>query len=236
MLRPAAIIRRSLHDELVERLRDMVTDGELKPGDKVPEQALCDRFGVSRTPLREALKVLASEGLMQITPGRGTRVAALSESEIDELFPVLGALEGLAGSLAVERMTPGDLAELRALHDQMMGHFRQRRQAPYLRLNRAIHEKIFAIAGNAALFELYRQLLVRVHSLRFVVKKTAAQWSRAVKDHERVMAAFTARDGERVAAILRDHLSDTAANIARSSIAPAEEPIRPQRKGGRAAT
>jgi DNA-binding GntR family transcriptional regulator len=229
MPKSAPIVRRSLHDELVERLRDMVTEGELKPGDKVPEQALCARFEVSRTPLREALKVLTAEGLMQITPNRGTRVAQLTDREIDELFPVLGALEGLAGTLAVERMTAVDLAELQGLHEQMMSHFRQGRQAPYLRLNRAVHEKIFAIAGNEALFDLYRQLLVRVHSLRFVVKKTAAQWSRAVKDHERIMAAFAAGDGDRVAAILRDHLSGTAASIARGSIAPAAVPSRRRR-------
>lgn len=233
MPKSAAIVRRSLHDELVERLRDMVTDGELKPGDKVPERVLCERFGVSRTPLREALKVLASEGLMQIELHRGTRVARLSEREIEELFPVLGALEGLAGALAVERMTPAQLAELTALHAEMIDRYEQGRQAPYLRLNRAIHEKIFAIAGNEALFELYRQILVRVHSLRFVIKKTPEQWSRAVADHEQMMAAFKARDRDGVAAILRDHLSITAAEIARSSLAP---PLPARRRRGQPAS
>ena len=94
------IPRRSLHDELATQMRDLLTRGELKAGDKISEQALCQRFGVSRTPLREALKVLANEGLVILLPNRGASVARISPEEIDELFPIMGALEALAGEAA----------------------------------------------------------------------------------------------------------------------------------------
>ncbi|MEL7544592.1 MAG: GntR family transcriptional regulator, partial [Pseudomonadota bacterium] len=98
-LHPAAgqIVRRSLHDELIERMRALITDGSLTPGEKVPEKALCAQFGVSRTPLREALKVLAHEGLVELIPNRGATVARLTVEDLDEVFPIMGALEALAG-------------------------------------------------------------------------------------------------------------------------------------------
>ena len=96
----AIIPRRSLHGELAAQLRDMLMRGELKAGDKISEQALCIRFGVSRTPLREALKVLANEGLLILSPNRGASVARVSPQEVDELFPIMGSMEALAGETA----------------------------------------------------------------------------------------------------------------------------------------
>ena len=102
------LARTTLHEDLVERIRTMIFSGELKGGDRVPEQRLCDMFGISRTPLREALKVLGSEGLLDLLPNKGARVATLSEEDIDGIFPVMGALEALAGSLACARLTDTD--------------------------------------------------------------------------------------------------------------------------------
>src|ERR1700685_2379658 len=98
------IVRRGLHYELAARLLDMIVDGELKPAQKVPEAELCERFGVSRTPMREALKVLAAEGLINLLPNRGAAVAKITQQEIEELFPIMGALEALAGELACAKM------------------------------------------------------------------------------------------------------------------------------------
>src|ERR1700754_2536173 len=96
------IERRSLHAELVERVRALITVGELANGQKIPERALCQRFGVSRTPLREALKVLASEGVVTLRPNRGAVVNGLTAQELMHVFPVMGALEALAGELATQ--------------------------------------------------------------------------------------------------------------------------------------
>ncbi|MFG1462803.1 GntR family transcriptional regulator [Xanthobacter sp. DSM 24535] len=209
----AIITRRSLHGELVPLLRDMILGDELQPGDKIPEQALCARFGVSRTPLREALKVLAAEGLLVLTPNRGAMVARISDAEIDEYFPIMGALEALAGELACARITPVQFVHLRAMHDAMVAHYKAGDSAPYLNLNKAIHAAFFDIAGNGALTQLYNSLMVRIHAVRFVAKKSPARWREAVEDHERMMEALAERDGTRLGRILRDHLRHKAGMV-----------------------
>jgi DNA-binding GntR family transcriptional regulator len=220
------LVRRSLHDELVGLLRDLIVDGELKPGQKVPEQDLCRRFGVSRTPLREALKVLAAEGIVTLTPNRGATVATITSEQIDELFPIMGVLEALAGELACKHATAGDVHRLRQMHDKMMQHFARGDRKGYLRLNREIHRELFAISGNAALAQMYEQLLVRTHAIRFIARKSPARWQEAVDDHAEMIAALEARDGARVADILRRHLDHKAQMVreALSLIAP-EKPV-----------
>jgi DNA-binding GntR family transcriptional regulator len=218
LIEDARIVRRSLHGKLVAELRSMIVEGELEPGDKIAEQALCVRFGVSRTPLREALKVLAAEGLVQLLPNRGAVVASITGKEIDELFPVLGALEALAGELALANATAEDIAGLRSLHDQMIAHYRAGEQLPYLGLNRRFHEELFRLAGNDALTDMYGQVLVRIHSVRFITKKSASEWRRAVDDHERIIAALESRDAPRLASILKNHMTGTAASIARHAL------------------
>jgi DNA-binding GntR family transcriptional regulator len=210
----AIIPRKSLHGELVALLRDMIIEGELRPGAKIPEQTLCARFGVSRTPLREALKVLAAEGLLLLAPNRGASVARITNDEIDELFPIMGALEALAGEIACRRIDAAGIARIRALHDDMLAAFRRGEAGAYAKLNRAIHEALFEAAGNAALTALYNNLMVRIHSIRFFAKKSPARWRQAVDDHERMMTALQARDGAALAHILRLHLQHKAEMVA----------------------
>jgi DNA-binding GntR family transcriptional regulator len=204
------IVRPSLHNELVQRVRDLVIEGHLKPGQKVPEAELCRTLGVSRTPMREALKVLAAEGLLTLLPNRGAIVAKITAEEIDELFPIMGALEALAGRLACARITDKELAAIRRDHRQMVAHYEHGAWMPYIKLNRAIHEAIFAASGNAALAALYQQLLIRTHSVRFVAKKSEARWREAIEDHERIMAALDRRDGDGLAHVLTEHLEHKA--------------------------
>ena len=204
------IARRSLSTELVERLRDMIVDGSLSAGDKISEPDLCDRFGVSRTPLREALKVLAAEGLVQLTPNRGATVARIAPEAVEELFPIMGMLEALAGELACERLTAPALKRLETMHATMVRHWQADEWVPYSRLNRAIHEAIFEIAGNATLSALYQTLMVRIHAVRFVARKSAERWAEAVEDHERMMAALRARNGAALSAVMREHLRHKA--------------------------
>jgi len=217
------IHRRSLHDDVTSLLRTIITDGELKPGEKIVEQALCERFGVSRTPLREALKVLAAEGLVHLLPRRGAVVAQITLAEIEELFPVMGALEALAGKLALDRIGTPELERLTKLHEKMLGCFRLHDEKNYIKANREIHEAIFEIANNTTLIAIYHQLLGKIHMVRFVARKTRQQWERAVEDHEKIMAAFTRRDGDALGEILYAHMVETAAEIARTSLAASEE-------------
>jgi DNA-binding GntR family transcriptional regulator len=209
----AIITRRSLYDELALLLREMIINGELKPGDKIAEQALCLRFGVSRTPLREALKVLTAEGLVHLSPNRGASVASITAQEVDELFPIMGALEALAGEIACARITARDLARLRKLHATMIKHFNRKEISPYLMLNQAIHEAIFEITGNASLIQLYKTILARTHAVRFVVQRSPVRWQEATDDHERMMQALENRDGPALAAIMKEHLRNKAVMV-----------------------
>src|SRR5579859_6019449 len=111
----------SLHDEILSRLRDHIVEGNIPDGGRVPERQLCEMLGISRTPLREALKVLAAEGLIELLPNRGARVRQLSERDLAELFDVMGGLEALAGRLACETISDAEIAEIERLHYEMYG-------------------------------------------------------------------------------------------------------------------
>jgi DNA-binding GntR family transcriptional regulator len=207
------IERRSLHGELFDRLYEMILDGVLKPGDKINEPELCKLFGVSRTPLREAIKVLASAGLLTLVPNRGASVARISPHEVDELFPIMGALEALAGELACERISNAEIAAIRKLTDKMTRSYEAGDAAQYARLNQSIHEAIFKAAGNAELHQFYQTMLVRTHSARFTARKSPERWREAVEDHRLILEALERRDGRTLAAVLREHLAHKAAGL-----------------------
>jgi len=202
------IIRRTLHDELLERIRQMIIDGELTPGDKVPEKELCERFAVSRTPLREALKVLASEALVTLTPNRGAMIADLTLDDLEEAFPVMGALEALAGEMACANITDSELAHIKQLHEKMVAHYEARELTPYFRTNQKIHEMILAAARNQTLSSLYRSLEGRIRQARYLANMSTTRWTKAVQEHEQILNALEARDGAALAQILKIHLAN----------------------------
>jgi DNA-binding GntR family transcriptional regulator len=209
-VRDGRIARRSLHDEVVERLRDMIIEGELSPGARVPERELCERFGISRTPLREALKVLATEGLIDLLPNRGARIALLSEEDIDKLFEVLSGLEGLAGELACRRIGRRELMAVRRAHEAMLRAYERGDLSAYFKLNQEIHGLIVAAAGNATLKEVYDSLAGRIRQARFAANLSAERWRQAVAEHEAILEALEARDGERLEKLLKAHLRNKA--------------------------
>jgi DNA-binding GntR family transcriptional regulator len=218
-IKATPIARASLHDELVARLRDLIVEGELVPGARVPERALCERFGVSRTPLREALKVLASEGLLELLPNRGATVARLTARDLDEMFPVMGALEALAGELACARITDQEVAEIRALHYQMVLHHTRGELPDYFRLNQRIHELIMDAALNATLSRMYRGLAGRIRRARYVANMSKARWNQAVKEHEAILDALDRRDGPALGRILERHLRNKCETVKESFLA-----------------
>lgn len=201
------IVRKTLHSELLERLRQMIVDGDLTPGSKVPEKSLCDRFAVSRTPLREALKVLASEGLVILTPNRGAMVSDLTFDDLEEVFPIMGALEALSGEMACAHISDEEVAEIRALHHQMVAHFEARERFEYFIVNQKIHERILVAARNETLAKLYRGLSGRVKRARYLANMSIARWTEAVEEHELILKALEERDGSALARILKDHLA-----------------------------
>lgn len=210
------LMPRTLPRELSDRLREMIIRGELEPGAKINERALCDLFGVSRTPLREAMQTLAAEGLVEIRPRRGAAVTALTVADLEEVFPIMGALEALAGRLACARAEPSEIAAARKHHDAMTAAYRAGDLSEYFRLNERIHETIFAAARNETLVQMQGTLAGRIRRARYRANMSPARWAAAVEEHEAIIAAFEARDGERLAAILTAHLANKLATVRES--------------------
>ncbi|WP_011301253.1 GntR family transcriptional regulator [Cupriavidus necator] len=200
--------RQRLHDTVVGHLRNFIVEGVLKAGTKLNERELCETLGISRTPLREALKVLAAEGLIDISPNRGATVARLSATEIRDTFELMSGLEAFSGELACERMTAVELAELKALHYTMLACRAQEDLSGYYDCNRQIHDRINQAARNAALRQTYLAVNRRLQALRFRSNFQKTKWDSAIHDHDEMLIALEARDGKRLAAILRQHLLD----------------------------
>lgn len=196
----------TLPTSVAERLRELIIEGEIAAGARLNERALCDRLGVSRTPLREAFRLLAAEGLVELTPNRGAQVVALSDDDIRESFEVMSALEALAGELACRRITPGEIAEIKALTFEMLACHARRDLPAYYRINRAIHDRINDAARNHLLARTYRMLNLRIQNLRFRSNFDAQKWNKAAREHHEMVEALEARDGARLATILRTHL------------------------------
>ena len=202
---------RSLHATVVTQLRDLIVEGELPAGARLAERLLCERLGISRTPLREAFKVLASEGLVELLPNRGARVAPLDEADIENMFEVMAALEALAGTLACARIEEAELAEIAALHYEMLAQYTRRNLPEYFRLNQAIHAAIVAAARNPVLAATYQGLASRIRRARYFANLSDERWRQAVSEHEAILAALQVRDGARLATLLDTHLKNKSA-------------------------
>jgi DNA-binding GntR family transcriptional regulator len=198
----------SLHGEVLTKLRDYIADNNLPEGARIPERQLCEMFGISRTPVREALKVLASEGLVNLLPNRGSRVRSLSEQDICDLFDLMGGLEALAGRLACERITDEEVAEIERLHHEMYAFYLRRDMVGYFRINRQIHERIVAAARNPTLSSTYASHAGRLRGARFSPNAAADpdRLSAAMREHEAILDALRRRAGGELSDVLFLHL------------------------------
>jgi len=203
----------SLHGEILSRLRDYVVEGNLPEGARVPERQLCEMFGISRTPLREALKVLASEGLIDLLPNRGARVRQLSRRDLEELFEVMGGLESLAGRLACESITDEEIAEIERLHYEMYGHYLHRDMHNYFQINQRIHEKIVEASRNEILRTTYANFAGRIRRVRYSANfaRKRQRWGEAMREHEAILDALRRRAGSELSDILFHHLRNKRA-------------------------
>jgi DNA-binding GntR family transcriptional regulator len=208
------IKRPTLHEELVERLRNLVVEDVLKPGEKVPEKDLCESFGVSRTPLREALKVLASEGFVILQTNRGARVAEVTREELEKTFPVIAVLEQLAGELACEALDDAGIAWIEKQHKAMVDAYRSGDRKAYFQANQDIHRAIIKGAGNDVLESHHTLLAARVRRARFMANLSDERWKQAIEEHEIMMEKLRARDAAGLGQIMKLHmLNKRAAQI-----------------------
>jgi DNA-binding GntR family transcriptional regulator len=201
-----AIPRAALHEQVAKRLRQMLVEGRIAPGAKLNERELSALLNVSRTPLREAIKMLAAEGLVELLPNRGAVALSLGEQAIVDTFEVMEALEAQSGELAAQRITPGELAEIQAMHFEMLAAYTRRDLSTYYTLNARIHSAINAAARNPVLAQVYDQVNARLQALRFRSNQDGEKWKTAVKEHESMIEALATRDGAAMREVLLAHL------------------------------
>lgn len=201
-----AIHRPALHEQVAQRLRTLLVEGRIAPGAKLNERALCEELCVSRTPLREAIKTLAAEGLVELLPNRGAKALHLGLDDVHHTFEVMAGLEGLSGELAAQRISDAELAEIEAMHYEMKAAFTRRDLSNYYRLNAAIHSAINAAARNPVLSATYQQVNSRLQALRFQSNQDDDKWSHAMQEHDQMVQALQQRNGAALRAILMTHL------------------------------
>ena len=201
------LVQNSLYQEVASTLRDEIFAGTLAPGSFIDEVALCERLEISRTPLREALKVLTAEGLMRHEPRRGCFVNEVTEQDLDDIFPVIALLEGRCAYEAARNASDADLQELGVLHDRLQGHGKAGRITDYYATNFAIHEAIILLANN-------RWLSQSISDLRKILKLSRLQslgapgrLTQSLSEHMTVFAALKSRDSEGAEAAMRTHLT-----------------------------
>lgn len=221
---PAGIDRvdELLSQQIAQRLRTLIATDELKPGERLRERTLAERLEVSRTPLREALKELAGDGLVVVLAKRGAVVADLGEQQISEKLDVLGVIEAFGGEQACSLATEKELAEIRALHFEMHAAYERRDRLTYFNLNQAIHKSIIAAAKNETLHQMHERLNRQLYRYRFQGSVTSETWHTAIHEHEVIIKLLSERRGKELGEFLQRHVHSTWEQL--TPLEPAGEP------------
>lgn len=218
----------TLHGNLVAQLRAILLDGELPSGSRIPEAELCRRFNVSRTPLREALKVMAAEGFVILRPNRGAIVAPVDPDDIGPIFEFKGALERLIGLTAAERATDEEIAALEAIHFGLGDALAAGEHDEYTRLNYAFHRSLAQATRNPVLIQSYEALQQKIWRYRFAVNEDAGRLEESFAEHGRIVIALRARTPLDLAERLETHNRLTGLAMAQMMMiaAAAEKPAK----------
>jgi DNA-binding GntR family transcriptional regulator len=204
----------SLHADLVSQLRDFIVEGHLLPGSRIPERELCEKFGISRTPLREALKVIAADGLIELLPNRGARVRQFSEADIRNLFEVLSGLDFVAGRLACARITDEAIAAIETLHLEMYTHYLRGEVTDYFRINQNIHKAIVDAAANPVLSANFASLNSIVRRLRYSANLVHRdRIGDAMREHEQIIDALKRRSADELGLLMFQHMQGKCAAV-----------------------
>jgi len=185
-----------LHLRVARHLREMIIDGRLRPWAPIDEKSLCEQFGTSRTPLREALKVLATEGLIELLPRRGAVVAGISVKDLREKFAIVRVLEAHAASTICETASPTQIQALEAIHRQLLAAHKKRNDKLYFELNEKFHREVVAATGSKTLTDLHLFLVGHLRRARFTVLSAHTMAPEFVEDHQRIMRAIAARKAD----------------------------------------
>jgi DNA-binding GntR family transcriptional regulator len=203
---PASV---ALHEQARNRLRSLIVRGQLSPGASIVETDLSESLGISRTPLREALKLLAVEGLVELRSNRSSQIAPLRALEIAQVFEVAAGLEGMAAGLAAERATAADIRRLRQMQERMELHHDRGERDEYFMINQEVHRFIVACAKNPILAATHDSLFARAERARFFALSSRARWDDSVSEHRDLLQAVEAHDATTASRILARHVATT---------------------------
>jgi DNA-binding GntR family transcriptional regulator len=194
--------------QVADMLRDMIMTGELKEGDKVNEGKLCSTMGISKTPLREALRVLSVEGLIELVPNRGSFVTKPTLEEITEMFDIMGLLEGFCARSACEKMTAKEFARLEKIHTKLEEKFELRNHEDYIRINNQYHSYLQEIAGNRTLNQIVTGLRKKILLYRFQSLNMPERFKSSIQEHRQLIEAFRAHNHQQAETLMREHLKN----------------------------
>ena len=212
--RALRVPRTGLHEHAAKKLRALIVRGDLLPGEPLLEVNLSQALGISRTPLREALKQLAAEGLVELQLNRSAVVAPLRRDELTELFEAVSGIERCAAELAALRMTEQDVERLEALQMRIERHHERGELRDYFEANQQIHGTIVGFARNSVLKASHDALLARVERARLFALSADGRWEESVQEHRQILAALKARDAERAGQLLARHVRRTGEIVA----------------------
>ena len=197
------------HHDAVRVLRDMIVAGDLVPGTRLREVAISKQLNMSRTPVREAFRTLAAEGLVELLPNRSVVVTELNEREAQDVFVVLGSLEALAAEQAAARMTDEQIEEIGRLQEALELQFEQQDRTNYTSTNRTIHERLVEGSGNAFLIRAWRSVLASAERARRLNMLDRGRWAVAVLAHRRIYTALKTRDSNSLRALMLEHFDQS---------------------------
>lgn len=186
----------TLREKILETIREAILKGNLKPGEKVAEPELAERFGISRTPIREAFRQLESEGYLTVIPRKGAVVAALSERDVQEFYAIKSILEGYAASLAAMSLTEKELERLEAVNQKLRALAKEGDVRSFYRVHNEFHEIFLKAADNIKLYELIHQLGMKFNRLRMASLSVKGRMEISVEEHEKLLDAFRRKDGD----------------------------------------
>lgn len=222
MLRRMPLDRhRTLREKILETLREAILNGTLQPGEKVSEPGLAERFGISRTPLREAFRQLESEGYLTVVPRKGAVVAALSEKDIEDYYAIKSILEGYAARIAAVKMSPKEIERLEHTNQRLAQLAAAGEITSFFRVHNEFHEMFVKAAGNDKLAELIGQLGLRFNRMRMASLTVPGRMAISVQEHQKIIAALRARNGELADTMVRETAA-YGAQILIQSLASAE--------------
>lgn len=211
----------TLREKILETIRDAILKGTLKPGERVSEPDLAERFGISRTPIREAFRQLESEGYLQVVPRKGAVVASLSERDIEEFYAIKIILEGFAAKMAAEKLTVKEIERLESINERLQKMADEGDVKKFFRVHNEFHEVFIKAAGNEKLAEMINQLVMKFKRLRLASLSQPGRMEVSVEEHRKMIQAFKNHDGERADGLVR-HAATIGAEVLIQSMKQSE--------------